>query len=74
MLGFVHVAVLVEDQTDPGRILPVGVAQRRRGVQLVFGALEQDGAVRQRQRHPTDGRVVEVLFVVGRLDGDAGTS
>ena len=74
MLGLVHVAVLVEDQTDPGRVLAVGVAQRRRGVQLVFGALEEDGAVRQRQRHPTDGGIRKILLVVGGLDGDAGAS
>jgi len=39
VLSVVETFVLVEDETDPGRVEPIRVLQSRRGVQLVLGTL-----------------------------------
>ena len=59
-----EVLVLVEHQADALGVPPVGVLERGGGVELVFGALEEHGAVRERDRHTADLRVLEVLQVV----------
>jgi hypothetical protein len=64
VLGLVQVAMLVEHERYPGGILPVGLLERRGGVQLVSGALEQDAAVLEGDGDPSDAGVSEAVCVV----------
>lgn len=64
MLGLVHALVLVEDERDPGGVVPVGVLQGRRGVQLPLGTLDENGPVGRGHGHAPDVRVQEALLAV----------
>lgn len=53
VLGPVQISVLVEHQTDAGRMQSVGFPERRGGVQFLFGHLEQHGTVTECYGHAT---------------------
>lgn len=55
--------VLVEDEADSSRIVPVRIFQRRRGVELVLGALDEDAAVGERDGQAADIDVLENFLV-----------
>lgn len=59
VFGPVQVPVLVEHQTDAGRPQPVRFPERRGGVQLLFGHLEQHGTVAERYGHAAHLRVLQ---------------
>ena len=69
VFALVHVAMLVENKRNPGRIPPIRIPQSRCSVQFVFGAFEQHRAVRQGDGHSADCCVFEILLVVAHLDG-----
>lgn len=64
VLGLVHALVLVEDERDPGGVIPVGVLQGGGGVQLPLGALDENGPVGRGHGHAPDVRVQEALLAV----------
>jgi len=74
MLGEVEAFVLIEHQPNPDWLVPVGPEQGRGGVQLVLGHLHEDGAMRQRQRQATHGRVREGLKTLSLITGNLGSS
>ena len=57
--GEVEVLVLVEHQTNPARLVPVGSLEGSGGVELVLGHFYQDGAVGERKGQATHTRVSE---------------
>lgn len=60
----VQIAMLIEYQGDARRILAVRLAQRRRGVHLVLGALDEHAAVLEGDANAAHLRVLEALQVV----------
>lgn len=65
VLRLIHALVLVEDERDPGGVIPVGVLQGGGGVQLALGTLDEDRPVSGSHGHAPDVRIQEALLAVG---------
>lgn len=60
----IHTFMLIKYETNPRRVHPIRVLQRRRGMHFMLRTLQNDGPMRQSDRHATHGGVFEAVLII----------